>query len=357
MVINIKRNILEVNINVEVIKPIGENEGLNSEVLLVRDRQLEEFLVLKKISKKSLINQNISDFFLEAQMLNECNHPNVMPIRYAGETDEYISFTMPYYSKGSLTSITKGKLLSIQKIIEYSLDFLNGILFIHIKGLLHLDIKPTNIMLNDSDRGVITDFGLAKYLDENGFSTQPRQYVKHRSPQSYKTVERTVLDDIYQSGLTLYRMCNGDENFHDQYQKLLDLGQDPADFVNRSIFPDRKEYLPHVPKKLMGIINKSLEVDTSKRYQSVLDLINEISTIQDFINWEVTLGANRYTWSHANDKMSYEVNLYLDNAKWRSDGLKTNVENGNETAILKFNNEYDSKAAAFKALEKLLRDI
>lgn len=348
---------LEVNVNVEVIKQIGVNEGLNSEVFLVRDRQLEEYLVLKKISKKSLLSQNISDFFIEAQMLNECNHPNVMPIRYAGDTDADISYTMPYYSKGSLTSLMDKKFLSIQKIIEYSLDFLNGLLFIHIKGLLHLDIKPTNIMINDSDRGVITDFGLAKYLDENGFAPQPRQYVRHRSPQSYTTVERTVLDDIYQAGLTLYRMCNGDENFHNQYQKLLDAGQKPEDFVSKAIFPDRKEYLPHVPKKLKAIINKSLEVDTSRRYQSVLDLINGISGIQDFINWEVTQDANRYTWSYLDGKMLYEVFLYLDNAKWRSDCIKTNVENGNKRANKKFKNEYNSKAEAFKALEKLLVSI
>ena len=85
-----KWNTIEVNVNVDVIKQIGADEGLNSEVFLVRDRQLEEFLVLKKITRSSLSKQNIDNYFIEAQMLNECNHPNVMPIRYAGSSSEHL---------------------------------------------------------------------------------------------------------------------------------------------------------------------------------------------------------------------------------------------------------------------------
>jgi len=357
MKVTLNRNVIEVNVNVEIIKQIGADEGLNSEVYLVRDRQLEEFMVLKKISKKSLIGQSISDFFIEAQMLNECNHPNVMPIRYAGESNEYISITMPFYSKGSLASVSGDKLLNVQKIIEYSLDFLNGLLFIHIKGLLHLDIKPTNIMLNDSDRGVITDFGLAKYLDYSGFAVQTRQYVRHRSPQTFETTERTVLDDIYQVGLTLYRLCNGDDNFHSQYQSLIDSGKDPKDFISKAVFPNRKEYLPHIPKKLRSIINKSLEVDTAKRYQSMLDLINEISKIEDFISWDIEVEVNKYTWSHVNGKMRYDVTLLIEEDQCHSTGFKINQETGNKTKFNKYNKTYTSKTEAFNELTKLLSDI
>ncbi|MFT9820362.1 serine/threonine-protein kinase [Lysinibacillus sp. NPDC056185] len=357
MKVTLNRNVIEVNVNVEVIKQIGADEGLNSEVYLVRDRQLEEFMVLKKISKESLIGQSISDFFLEAQMLNECNHPNVMPIRYAGETSEYISITMPFYSKGSLASVTEGKLLNVQKIIEYSLDFLNGLLFIHIKGLLHLDIKPTNIMLNDSDRGVITDFGLAKYLDDSGFAVQKRQYVRHRSPQTFETIERTVLDDIYQVGLTLYRLCNGDDNFHSQYESLVESGQNPKDFISKALFPNRTEYLPHIPKKLRSIINKTLEVDTAKRYQSMLDLINDVSKIEDFIIWDVEIEVNKYTWSYVNGKMKYEVTLFIEEGRCHSTGFKINQETGNKTKFNKYNKTYTSKTEAFKELTKSLSNI
>lgn len=357
MTINIKRNVLDVTINVDVIRKIGEEEGLNSEVFLVRDRQLEEFLILKKISKKSLINQNISDFFVEAQMLNECNHPNVMPIRYAGDTDEYISYTMPFFSKGSLASITKDKPLTVQKILEYSLDFLNGLLFIHIKGLLHLDIKPTNIMIDDSDRGVITDFGLAKYVNNSGFAKQPLQYVRHRSPETYITEERTVQDDIYQTGLTLYRLCNGDKDFHEQFQKLIDSGQKPQDFISKSIFPNRKNYLPHIPKKLRSIVNKALEVNPNKRYKSVLNLINEISLIEEFVNWQVEIKQNKYTWTYTDGKINYEVILFLDGNQWRSQGVRKNLETKKQTNISKYSHSYNSEIEAFKKLDSLLKNI
>ena len=79
--------------------------------------------------------------------------------------------------------------------------------------MLHLDVKPTNIIINDADRALLTDFGLSRYLNEYGLAEQELGYVKHISPQYLETTSRTMQDDIYQAGLTLYRMCNGNKNW------------------------------------------------------------------------------------------------------------------------------------------------
>jgi len=138
---------------------------------------------------------------------------------------------------------------------------------------------------------------------------------------------------------------------------LIDSGKDPKDFISKAVFPNRKEYLPHIPKKLRSIINKSLEVDTAKRYQSMLDLINEISKIEDFISWDIEVEVNKYTWSHVNGKMRYDVTLLIEEDQCHSTGFKINQETGNKTKFNKYNKTYTSKTEAFNELTKLLSDI
>jgi len=217
----IKIKQVEVQLSLSQWKEIGNNEGKNSRVWIAKDNQLDQALILKRISKKSLDEQDILDYFSEAKILNKSKHPNIMTIYYSGESHKFIYITMPYYYKGSLNSIIEKRMLSVREIIKYSLDFLSGLLFIHINGLVHVDIKPSNIILNDSDRAILTDFGLSGYLNEHGLFYQPRQYKTHRSPESYDVIEKSIKDDIYQAGLTLYRLCNGNESFDIQHEHLI----------------------------------------------------------------------------------------------------------------------------------------
>ena len=207
---------------------------------------------MQKKLQKSLDEQQVENYFLEAQMLNATSHPHIMPVRYAAQDENKIYITMPYYEKGSINSLINNRMLTVREIIKYSLDFLSGLLFIHIKGMLHLDVKPTNIIINDADRALLTDFGLSRYLNEYGLAEQELGYVKHISPQYLETTSRTMQDDIYQAGLTLYRMCNGNKELEKQYVPYIQGGRiDVPKFGQALIneeFPNRKLHLPHIPK-------------------------------------------------------------------------------------------------------------
>lgn len=124
----------------------------------------------------------------------------VLSLVSATEDDQNIYITMPYYEKGSINSLIDKEMLSTREILKYSIDFLSGLMFLHIKELVHLYIKPTNVMLNDSNRAISTDFGLSRYLNENGLANQEFQYRIHRSPESFNNLNILNLDVTYTDG-------------------------------------------------------------------------------------------------------------------------------------------------------------
>ncbi|WP_223592765.1 serine/threonine-protein kinase [Neobacillus bataviensis] len=353
----IKVNHVKPQLSLDQWKPIGAVEGRNSEVWIARDTQLEQVLILKKITKKSLDKQNVEDYFSEAKILNESNHPHIMPIFYSAEDEENVYITMPYYNNGSLNTIIDSASLTIREIIKYSLDFLSGLLFIHIKGLLHLDIKPTNIIINDIDRAVLTDFGLSKYLDENGFADQEWQYVQHRSPESYTTSKKTVLDDIYQAGLTLYRLCNGNEEFKIQFENLkLKHHADHSKMmksITKGEFPNRKKYLPHIPVKLRRIINKMIHPDVNIRYQDVLSIINDLSKIGETLDWKcgIIKREQEFEFVYDNGKSVITINLIQSSNKYLTSGTKYIYESKKRTNVNKVKKTHNSLEKAFEFLE------
>lgn len=156
------------------------NEGRNSSVYTFTDPQLGAEFILKKISKSAI--NNIDDFFKESRILYEVRHPNIMEIQYASYNDDDIFIVMPRYKKGSMQSILNQKSLTVREILKYSLEFLTGLQYVHAHNLIHYDIKPTNVLVNNNGKAVLTDFGLAKYMDELGLAEQKCTYVSEFPP-------------------------------------------------------------------------------------------------------------------------------------------------------------------------------
>src|SRR6266481_6240831 len=135
-------------ITFDLIKEIGLT-GRNSRMFVAKDHQLDAEIVIKQIAKARVASP--ANFFDESKSLYTSAHPNVVQIHYACYDADSIYLAMPYYRKGSVTSLITDKYMTVREIVTVGCQVLSGLHNIHSKGLIHFDVKPDNILL--SDRG------------------------------------------------------------------------------------------------------------------------------------------------------------------------------------------------------------
>jgi serine/threonine protein kinase len=300
----------KVRLDFDEIKEIGQ-EGRNSKVFLAHDNQLDGEIVIKEIKKNNSTTPD--EYFKEARLLYAQNHNNIVKVNYACEDDDNIYVAMPFYKNGSLKKrISGGNYLTIREVIRYSIQFLSGLNHIHSKGLIHFDIKPDNILISDSNEAMLSDFGLALYTDAYGFCESQAFYTPHVTPEQLEGLQQSIKNDIYQAGLTIYRMVNGNDFFYQQIPTMNNNQFDSQSFkrmILKGKFPDRTLYLPHVPKKLKRIIKKCIEPNPNDRYDNTLQIINELASIDENLDIKYVKDVNGDFWESPKGDYTYKINL------------------------------------------------
>lgn len=289
-------------------KEIGQ-EGRNSQAFIAHDENLDAEIVIKVIPKSYF--EDPSAFFNESRLLYKAAHPHVVQIQYACACEENIYLALPYYSKGSLKAHAENHTLSVREIIRYGIQICSGIHNIHSKGLIHFDIKPDNILLSDRNEALISDFGLAKAMNKDLLATQTMMYFKHMAPEWYTAKNFNNQYDVYQIGLTLYRLLYGKDNFESQLAKYQSEDEFKADLISGT-FPARAT-IEHSPSKLDKIINKCLSVDLNARYKSALDIANDLSSIDgNLLDWRYTTERGAKRWHKVTGTHEYMLDVAAD---------------------------------------------
>lgn len=298
-------------LNFETIKEIGQ-EGKNSQVFLAHDKQLDGEIVVKKIEKSKIINP--TEYYEEAKKLYASTHSNVVKVNYGCSDTDHVYIAMPFYKNGSLKSMIESQNLTIREIIRYTIQFLSGLHHIHSKGLIHFDVKPDNILISDSNEAHLSDFGLTKAMNTFGFASPEQIYSKQVPPETFTSTDKTIHFDIYLAGLTIYRLLNGEGHFHNQ---LVSFKSQPEyiNSISTGNFPSRTSYLPHIPLKLQRIVNKALSVKVIDRHKNVLELINELSDVDENLDWRFLSNASIDEWERNNGTHTYKVQVDFTNPK------------------------------------------
>jgi len=336
----------QTKLDFKLLKQIGK--GGEANVFKTHDRQLNSIIAVKKIAAKSLLKE--SEYFEEAKKIYKTRHQNVVPIQYACKDDESIFIAMPLYKNGSIKSLMDKRFLTSREIVRYSLQFLAGLNHIHVKGLLHFDIKPGNILITDSNHAVISDFGLAAYSGKFGFSKINGTTEVLAPPEFFDQKQHNLKFDIYQTGLTLYRMCVGDTIFLNQVK----VAHEKKGIMDRTYFienlkkgkyPETSSYNEHIPIPLRKIIKRAISTNPDDRYDSVIDLMNDLSAIERADDWQFE---TNYTTTEKWTKSIYEVSASSNGADWEVTSTKKR-RNKNDYCGKKLNKS-DKKALVYKAL-------
>jgi len=298
-------------VSFDLLREIGQ-EGSNSTAFVAYDHQLDAEIVIKKIPKSDL--DSVDSFFDESKILHLSSHPNVVPVHYACQDADSIFIAMPYFKRGSLNALINARFLTVREIVSLGCQIASGLHNIHSKRLVHFDIKPDNVLLSDRGEALISDFGLSRRLNGAGMAGQDRFYLKMRPPEAYDLPEYTPAFDLYQFGITLYRMCNGNAAFHDQFNRF---GLTPAAFdrdgfkfdVRNGRFPDRSIFEEHIPQRLRRLIKKCLEPNPDDRFKAAIEVANELAQVDERLDWQFSTDGTSRTWVRGDGDKEYQLTV------------------------------------------------
>jgi serine/threonine protein kinase len=270
--------------------------GGMGEVYLAQDTELERTVALKILpSDVASDQQRMQRFVQEARTASALNHPNIITIYEIGQTDSTRYIATEFIDGLTLRQRMTSARLRMSEALDVGVQVAAALSAAHAAGIAHRDVKPENIMLRHDGYVKVLDFGLAKPTERQASLVDTEaatQMLVNTSPGmvmgtvSYMSPEQTrgfMLDartDIWSLGVVLYEMVTGRVPF---------AGETTSDVIVAVLDrepPPLSEYLPDAPVELQRIVRKALRKDREERYQSVKDMLVDLRTLKQELEFE-----------------------------------------------------------------------
>ena len=246
-------------------------------VYKARDTKLDRTVALKFLPPHLHLDEEAEKRFIsEAKAASSFDHPNICTIYEINKTDEdQIYIAMACYERESLKEKLNNGPLEIDEIADYSIQIAQGLERAHEAGITHRDIKPANIMITNHGEVKILDFGLAKSLNDPGITKIGSTIgtASYMSPEQAKGTEVNHQSDIWSLGVVMYQMITGSAPFKGDYERAVIYS-----ILNEEPVPI-SEYSQNCPQLLIEIVNKCLKKNPSDRYQTTLELLDDLKII------------------------------------------------------------------------------
>ena len=254
-----------------ILEPIGA--GGSSQVYLAQDTALGREVAIKVLDPHAAGDATLRKLFVkEARALAQLSHPNIVAVFDVGEVDGLPFIVMEYVAGSSLKQrIERGGALPLADAVRFGDGIAAGLAFAHSRGIIHADLKPSNILLDQNDKPKICDFGIARTPAEDSDSPQLFATALYVAPERVEGRPASVPSDIYGLGLVLYEMLVGKPPFTSANAAVL-----LRDHVVRQPVPP-SHVRPSLPKEVDAIVLKALAKDPALRYQKATDISDALT--------------------------------------------------------------------------------
>ncbi|HDQ71462.1 MAG TPA: serine/threonine protein kinase [Chloroflexi bacterium] len=257
------------------------NKGGMGNVYWGIDLDTQQKVAIKSL-KPTLVAEDaklVDRLIREGEVLQQLSHPNIVKMIAAVEDQGRHYLVMEYVSGVSLRDrLKENGVFSVERSIEIGIDLADALSHAHRQGIIHRDMKPSNVLLNEAGVPYLTDFGVA-YIAGSDRLTQTGMRVGTVNYFSPEACNGEMLDrraDVWGLGIILYEMLTGARPF-----RGTSVGATAVAIISQPI-PDLKRFRPQIPQALVDLIYCMLEKDRDKRIPSM-------RLVQDGLKLESTL--------------------------------------------------------------------
>ncbi len=247
----------------QIIRPLGS--GGMADVYLARDTSLGREVAIKIPQLAGASSQMLARFKIEAKAVARLEHPAIAPLYEYGNHGGRPFLVMRYLPGGSLADRIGRRVATPSEAIAVIDNIAAALDYAHAHGIVHRDVKPGNILFDETGAAWLTDFGIARVANPAGGKSLTQTgliigTVAYMSPEQALGRPLDGRSDIYSLGVVIFEMLTGDIPYNADSQL-----QQAMQHVNAPI-PDIRARRPDLPPALQNVINRALAKDPAHRY-------------------------------------------------------------------------------------------
>ena len=250
--------------------------GGMSTVYLARDETLDRPVAIKILHREmSEQPDQLERFRQEARAVAKLSHPAVVSVIDAGEDHGHPYIVFEYVEGETLKQrISRIGALDVQDALAYAIEIARGLAVAHNRRLIHRDVKPQNVLINMAGRAKVTDFGIARQLEQSGVTATGRvlgttDYVAPEQAMGQAVDQRS---DVYSVGIVLYEMLTGEIPFTADSQVGVAMKH-----VNEEL-PDVQAKRPEISSAVALVVERSTAKNPAERYQTIEEMEDDLET-------------------------------------------------------------------------------
>jgi len=244
----------------------------------VLERQVAIKLMHREIADDS---DQLERFRREARAVAQLNHPHIVGVIDAGEEGEEGGFATPYivfeYVEGETLKqrIRRNGRLPISEAIAYSIEIARALGIAHERQIVHRDVKPQNVLVDEEGAAKVTDFGIARTLHQEGLTADGRVLgtTDYVSPEQALGRAVSGQSDVYSLGIVLFEMLTGDVPFKGDNQIAVAMKHVREDL------PDVQVRRPEVSAALAAVLDGATAKELDRRYPDAASLIADLEDV------------------------------------------------------------------------------
>ncbi|MCH2208928.1 MAG: protein kinase [Lentisphaerales bacterium] len=241
-------------------------------VYKVFDTKMERFIALAEL-KEDIPEEQCEVFLKEASMTASLRHPNIITAYDFGVSENHLPYmTMELKVGDTLADILKKKEMVLEELLNIFTKICDAVSYAHSKSVIHLDLKPENIQVGEFGEVQVCDWGLSQKITEKTVVKSVHGTPGYMSPE--QLIVGASLDtrsDIYALGAILYSLLTYERPIEGSLNSVIDSTSAGKIKPPSLRFPDQQ-----ISKSLDAVTCRAMSFDASERYQSVIDLKNEV---------------------------------------------------------------------------------